>query len=488
MTTLLKNTLGKDPQLSPLSLWKHFSAICAIPHPSGHEQGIIDYATNLASGLGLKISKDHVGNLFITKPPTNGNEDGDIIMLQCHMDMVPQANANKKHNFTTDPIIPIIDNGWIRADETTLGADNGIAVAAVFALLEDRTIQHGPLRVLLTVEEESRMHGALELKTDFFDADIMINLDSENIDEIYIACAGAVGTTASLDLTFEHISPDEYNFHTLAIKGLEGGHSGVDIILHRGNAIKILGTALAELQKCNKINLIDCNGGSLWNAIPRESSANFAIKRSADIECEFRKINQKLKNDYAKTDPDLQITFKAAPQVSEVMNKACTEKIINAINTCPNGFFKMSDDLPDVVETSSNLGVMSISDGKIILKSMQRSLIDKERDIIQHKIISAMHSTGFNTHSGTSFPGWIPKSHSPIVEKSKKVYTALFKKIPKIMAIHAGLECGIIGKKHPQMEMISIGPTMKFPHSPKEKVNIKSVEQFWNLLLAMIDE
>ena len=486
MTTLLKDALGKDPQLNPLSLWKHFEAICTIPHPSGHEQGIIDYATTLASRHGCAISKDHVENLLISKPATNGNEDGDIIMLQCHMDMVPQANADKKHDFAIDPIIPIVDNGWIRADETTLGADNGIAVAAVFALLEDTTIQHGPLRILLTVEEESRMHGALELKTDFFDADIMINLDSEDIDEIYIACAGAVGTTAELDLTFKSVSLNDYNFYTLSVKDLEGGHSGVDIILNRGNAIKILGTALAELQKCTDINLIECCGGSLWNAIPRESSANFATSKSVDIECEIRKINDKLKAEYSETDPHLQIELNIAPQVPNVMSNACTEKIINAINICPNGFFKMSEEIQGVVETSSNLGVMSVSEGKCLLQSMQRSLVDKERDAIQSKIISAMHSTGFATTSGTSFPGWVPKPHSPIVEKCQKVYTELFKKEPKVMAIHAGLECGIIGKKHPKMDMIAIGPTMKFPHSPKEKVDIKSVEKFWNLLIRMI--
>ena len=486
MTTRLKDALGRDTQLNPLALWKHFSAICDIPHPSGHERGIINYAKNLAEKCALKVAEDHVGNLLITKPATNGDEDGDVIMLQCHMDMVPQANADKKHDFTTDPIIPIIDNGWVRADDTTLGADNGIAVAAVFALMEDKTIIHGPLRILLTVEEESRMYGALELKKEFFDADVMINLDSEDIDEIYIACAGAVDTTATLNLNFHPVVSDDYKYYSISVKGLEGGHSGVDIILDRGNAIKILGKALNTVKNNRELNLIDCSGGSLWNAIPREAIAKFAVSNFEDIDCEFRKIREQLKNDYADTDPDLDIELNVDTQVPEMINCRSSEKIIDAINLFPNGFFKMSDDMPGVVETSSNLGIMFIKDGQLFLQSMQRSLIDKERDAIQKEIVSTMHSVGFSTTSGTSFPGWVPKPNSPIVEKTKKRYAELFGKQPKIMAIHAGLECGIIGKKRPEMDMIAIGPTMKFPHSPKEKVDIKSVEQFWNLLLAMI--
>ena len=486
MSTLLKEALGNDPQLNPLSLWKHFVAICDIPHPSGYEQGIINYATALAERCGLEVAVDHVGNVLITKPATNGNDDGDVIMLQCHMDMVPQANADKKHDFTTDPIVPIIDNGWVRADDTTLGADNGIAVAAAFAILEDPNIIHGPLKVLLTVEEESRMHGALELEKEFFDADIMINLDSEDIDEIYIACAGAVDTTATLDLKYNSLSPDDYKFYSISVKGLEGGHSGVDIILNRGNAIKILGQVLGAMKKNCELNLIDCRGGSLWNAIPREASAKFALKQSEDIECEFRKIVYTLKSELAETDPELEIELNMDTPVSEAVTPILSEKIIDAVNYLPNGFFKMSDDMPGVVETSSNLGIMFIRDDKLFLQSMQRSLVDAERDAIQEKIISIVHSLGFSTSSGKSFPGWVPKPDAPIVEKTKKIYTGLFGKQPKIMAIHAGLECGIIGRKRPEMDMIAIGPTMKFPHSPKEKVNIKSVEQFWDLLLAMI--
>jgi dipeptidase D len=486
MSDLMKNSILKDLSLQPPALWKHFAALCDIPHPSGHEQGIIKYVENIASRHNLEIKKDHAGNLFIKKPATNEKHNGQTVMLQCHMDMVPQANSDKKHNFTTDPIVPIVDNGWIRADNTTLGADNGIAVAAALAILEDNTIEHGPLGILLTVEEESSMHGALEVTSDFFEADVMINLDSEDIDEIYIACAGAAGTTASLDIHYIPQKQDNYNFFDLQIKGLEGGHSGVDIILNRGNAIKILGKVLETVNKISPISLFELNGGSLWNAIPREASAKFAVSKDLDMICELRNISNILKKEYEKTDPDLAIEIIPIQPVDKVFDANCTDKAINAINIFPNGMFKMSNEIPGVVETSSNLGILKTEKDKLTLHSMQRSLIDSERDATQSNITEIMKQSGMELSYGTSFPGWVPDSNSKILEKCRKAYRELFAKDAKIMAIHAGLECGIIGKQKPEMEMIAIGPTIKFPHSPKEKVEIASVEKFWKLILQLI--
>ena len=330
------------------------------------------------------------------------------------------------------------------------------------------------------------MHGAMELDPGFFEADIMINLDSEDIDEIYIACAGAAATTASLPLKYRKISSDDYKFSQLSLTGLEGGHSGVDIILNRANAIKVLGRVLSELGENIDFSIVDCSGGSLWNAIPREASAKIAVAKSADIECELRKIEEKIQSEFRESDPDLQLNIVEAPHADTVIDNSCTSTIINVLNIFPNGFFKMSDEIPGVVETSSNLGIMKIEDGRFIMHSMQRSLIDRERDLAQERITVLMKDAGFDVTFGTSFPGWVPKPHSPVVGKCEEVYKNLFGKSPKIMAIHAGLECGIIGKKHPEMDMIAIGPTMKFPHSPKEKVNIESVEKFWKLMLAMI--
>lgn len=484
---LKKNTMKlRDANLKPMGLWKHFDMLCAIPHPSGHEQAIGNYILEVCSKAGVEARKDEWGNIFIKKEATNGKPGSKTILLQSHMDMVPQANENKNHDFAKDPIVPIVDNGWVRADDTTLGSDNGIGLAATLAIMEDNTIQHGPLTALITVEEESRMLGASKVSPDFFEGDIMINLDAEDITEIYISCAGGCSTTATLKLQYEPISNTPLEFYTLYIKGLEGGHSGVDIILNRGNAIKIMGEVLTELNDNFKLSVSALNGGSLWNAIPREASAKFAMAKDIDAISEISKINDKIKAAYKETDPDLNIEVTISEPFSQVLESGSCRIALSAMNIHPNGALKMSHDVEGVVETSSNLGILKTKGDLLTLCSMQRSLIDSERDTARDEIIVLLESLELEISLGDSFPGWVPHPHSEIVEKCKKVFKELFNKEEKIMAIHAGLECGFLGKKKPDMEMIAIGPTIKFPHSPKEKVEIASVEKFWQFLVELV--
>ena len=481
-------TILKGTELQPAALWKHFAAICAIPHPSGHEEKLIEYTLNFCRKLNLDAVTDDVGNIFIRKPASSSASTAQTTLLQAHLDMVPQADEHKQYDFTKEPVIPIIDDdGWIRADKTTLGADNGIALAAIFAILEDDTLEHGPLNVLLTVEEETRMLGANMVSPDFFEGDVMINLDAEDIDEIYIACAGGCETSGAFRLLYSPLTPSEYRFFKLSVGGCEGGHSGVDIILKRGNAIKILGTALDELNRKYEISLFNLQGGSLWNAIPREAYAQFALPVNNDPFCEFRRLEEKLKSEYRETDPGLTIELSDSPAVDNVFENDCNRRILKSLMLHPDGVFAMSGDLDGVVETSSNLGIMKTENDTFTLASMQRSLIDSERDRAQKKVADIMESLDFEISFGESFPCWTPRPETALVRKCTDVYRRILGREPRITAIHAGLECGIIGKKKPSMEMIAIGPTIKFPHSPGEKVNIESVEKFMALLKGLIE-
>ncbi len=474
-------------ELEPKKLWQHFSAICAIPHPSGHEKKIAEYIINFCEAKGIECRKDSAGNLLLRKDASPGLESVPRVILQAHLDMVPQCDSCIEHDFKTDPIKPVLDGEWVRAEKTTLGADNGIGVAAILAVIESPE-QHGPLSAILTIEEETRLRGANNLDLSFLDGDVLINLDSEDFDEVFIACAGGCESFFSIAPKFESLDAADFDFFELAISGLEGGHSGVDIHLGRGNANIILAQLLFLLIEKHPIRLISLNGGSLANAIPREACAMFAVRRdeSANIADEIQYLGEKISASY-KADPHIQIKIANCAAATSAISSELSTVILRASAECPNGVLAMSHSFKGVVETSSNLGIVRTNAGTISFTTMQRSLVESEMFDLRKRIVSFMEDTGFSCSLGDSFPPWEQaQGNSPILDIYLHSYHELFNMEPKKVAIPAGLECGIIGKLKPSMDMLSFGPTIKFPHSPKEKVNIESVQKFWKLLTHIL--
>ena len=479
-----------DADLKPASLWRFFAEICAIPHPSGLEGKLAEYILKFCEVRSIPAWQDETGNIFIEHGGMK-REGDKRILFQAHLDMVPQADNARNHDFAKDPIVPLVDDGWVRADATTLGADNGIAVAALLALMDDESLKDIPFNILLTVEEETGLRGAQSVSPDFFDGDMLINLDAEDIGEIYIACAGACSTTGRLELEYTEADTTARSCFILNIFGLEGGHSGVDIILRRANAILILGEILAELAEKFDLTLAEIYGGSLMNAIPREASAKFAVLNVASNEliCDVRRIADEIKQRFAETDPGLSVDVTLENSSPEILfSEDSTSRVIYVLKNVPNGVFSMSSDVPGVVETSSNLGVLKHSDGKLEIVSMQRSLIDSERDQAASNIAGFFEKHGFTVKTGDVFPGWLPDRESNLLRRCCKLYNLLFDEDPKVTAIHAGLECGILGRKKAGMEMIALGPNIRFPHSPKEKVNIKSVGKFWKIIRELLKQ
>ena len=474
-------------ELEPQKIWHYFSAICSIPHSSGNEQQLVAYILELCAKKGVESSKDTAGNLLFSLNATRGFENTPGVILQAHLDMVPQCDSCIEHDFKTDPIKPVHDGEWVRAEKTTLGADNGIGVAAILALI-DYSEPHGPISAILTIEEETRLTGASQLDLSCINQNTLINLDSENFDEVFIACAGGCETIFTISLRFEPLASDAWDCFELSVSGLEGGHSGVDIHLGRGNANIIVAKLLLLLMEKHSIRLIALNGGSLANAIPREGTVHFAIKRegSADIADEVQTLKGKISALY-KSDPDLEIKIANCATANCAISPELSSVILTGLAECPNGVLAMSNSLEGVVETSSSLGVVKTDAETISFITMQRSLVESEMFALREKIVSFMENAGFKSSFGDSFPPWEPaQGSSRILETYLHTYRDLFNVEPKIVAIHAGLECGVIGRLKPGIDMISFGPTIKFPHSPKEKVNIKSVQKFWKLLTQIL--
>ncbi len=473
--------------LAPVEVWKHFYALTQIPRPSKKEAEVIAYMKKFGEDLGLETIVDEVGNVIIKKPATAGMENRKTVVLQGHLDMVPQKNSEKDFNFDTDPIETLIDGDWVRADGTTLGADNGIGVAAAMAVLESRELVHGPVEALFTIDEETGMTGAFGLKPGILDADILINMDSEDEGEVYVGCAGGIDVSARKKYTPE-ATPADHVGYTIYVKGLKGGHSGMDIPLGRANANKVLFRFLMQAEWDLKLRLASAEGGDLRNAIPREARAVVAVPASAasDFEKMVSGYQTIYQQEFAETEPYLEFSCAKTDTPATVVPVEEQKKFIRAIFACPNGVQRMSQSMEGLVETSNNLAIAKVKDGEFIALNLTRSSVDSAKDATAWKIAAVFHLIDAEVELSGAYPGWKPNMDSPILKVCREVYNKNFGKIPEIKAIHAGLECGLLGGVYPNLDMISFGPTIRFPHSPDEKVEIKTVKKFWDFLVVIL--
>lgn len=480
----MSNTIAN---LEPKILWKHFYSLTQIPRPSKKERAAVEFIVKFGKDLGLETIVDEVGNVIIRKPATPGMENRKGIILQGHIDMVPQKNSDVKHDFEKDPIKAYVDGDWVTADGTTLGADNGIGVAAAMAVLEDKSLVHGPVEGLFTVDEETGMTGAFNLKPGMLKGDILMNLDSEDEGELYVGCAGGIDANIKLAYTDEP-APAGYTFFNLAVTGLKGGHSGMDIILGRANSIKLLFRFLrhAELEFGLRISSID--GGSLRNAIPREAFvvAGVPADKVQSFEKTVAEYLNIYKEEFAKVEPDLAFTAEKVASPKTVIDAKAQWGIIRSVFGCPNGVIRMSDAMPGLVETSTNLARVYSENGNIYAQCLLRSSVDSAKQALAEKMASVFEMAGAEVVFDGAYPGWKPNMDSAILKTMSEVYEKNWGKVPEIKAIHAGLECGLLGGVYPNLDMISFGPTIRFPHSPDEKVKIDTVDMFWKFLVEAL--
>lgn len=469
--------------LDPKNVWRIFYDLTQIPRPSKKEAEAVEYAKKFGENLGLKTIVDEVGNVIIKKPASQGFENRMGVVLQAHLDMVPQKNSDKVHDFEKDPIETLIDDGWVKANGTTLGADNGIGAAAALAVLESKDLEHGPLEVLLTIDEETGMTGAFELKPGLLDGKILLNLDSEDEGELYIGCAGGMNTSGNFNYE-EEGTPAGYKAFRVEVKGLKGGHSGMDIKLGRANAIKVINRLLWEAD--NKLGMrISCfEGGSLRNAIPREAFATVVVPAGSSEEFEnlVKEYSEIFVNEFKVSEPDLSFGASVCDVPEKLMAVEAQTRFLKMIYGIPHGVMRMSLDMPGDVETSTNMAIVKAEKGEASALCLIRSSVDSAKFSVGNMTEAVMKLAGAEViHDGT-YPGWKPDLDSPSLTTMKKVYNDKYGKIPEIKVIHAGLECGIIGDAYPGMDMISFGPTIRFPHSPDEKVNIETVGKFYDFL------
>jgi len=481
--------MGKEIlKLEPKALWKNFYALTQIPRPSKKEDKAVEFVKNFGESLGLETIVDEVGNVIIRKPATPGMEDRKGIILQGHLDMVPQKNSDKDHDFEKDPIDAYVDGEWVTADGTTLGADNGMGVAAAMAVLEATDLEHGPIEALFTIDEETGMTGAENLKPGLLKGDILLNMDSEDEGELYIGCAGGVNTNATLEYK-EEKTPDDVVAFKVAVKGLKGGHSGLDINLGRANANKVMNALLMTAYEKFGLQLAELQGGSLRNAIPRESFAVVVVpKENKDDFLKFvEEFTEIAKDEFKESEPGMEITVEEAEKAPEkVMSKEDQEKLFKAVAEAPNGVIKMSESVEGIVETSTNLAIVNAKDGKVEIATLQRSLVDPDRDKLSEQMRKVFTEAGLTAVSNGEYPGWKPNPDSVVLKEMKEIYNNKFGKVPEVKVIHAGLECGLLGAIYPNWDMISFGPTIRFPHSPDEKVNVETVQKFWDFLVETL--
>ncbi|QLG87489.1 aminoacyl-histidine dipeptidase [Chitinibacter bivalviorum] len=476
--------------LEPQPLWQHFAQICQFPRPSKHESALRDHLQAWATARQLQNELDAVGNLIIRKPATAGMADRVGVILQGHLDMVAQKNEATQHDFLTDPIVTQIHDGWVKASGTTLGADNGIGVAAALAILESTDIAHGPLEVLLTIDEEAGMTGAQGLQAGLLQGQLLFNLDTEDWGEIYVGCAGGVDITLSRSLHHEAI-PAGYVLREVAVTGLQGGHSGVDIHLQRGNAIKLLAGLMSRAIHQFDARVVHFRGGTLRNALPREAFAQIAIPA-----CDEARFNQlldevrvQLTQAIAKTDPKASLLSQSllgsdTPNVA--LSAADSLYVVDMLLALPHGVHRWSSEIADVVETSNNLGVVKIDERRFEAVLMLRSLTDLGLQDLSRQIEAISRLGKLSFESSGEYPGWAPNPQSRALQLLLQVYQAHYGQPAAVKVIHAGLECGLIGRAYPQLEMVSFGPTIRGAHSPDERVEIESVGQFWQLLQAAL--
>ncbi|WP_295797853.1 aminoacyl-histidine dipeptidase [uncultured Microbulbifer sp.] len=478
-------------ELNPTPLWKHFAKLCEIPRPSKHEEKVVAYILDFAKARGLEVKLDQIGNVIIKKPATPGMEDRKILAMQSHVDMVPQKNADTDHDFLTDSIKPYVDGEWVTAEGTTLGADNGIGVAAILALLESTDIPHPALEALLTIDEEAGMTGAKNLHPGHFEAELLLNLDTEDEGELYVGCAGGVDINAALPYTAEAL-PAGHKAFKLSVRGLRGGHSGLDIDKGRGNANKMANRIIDAAQtELTSLRIASLDGGSLRNAIPRESFSVVTVQ--ADQAARLMEIvlqeTAVIKAEF-DNEPKLEIALDETEQPASVMDAASQQKLAWALRACPSGVERMSTDLEGIADTSNNLArvVTEEENGqhRVRFQCLVRSLSDSARDQHGLNVAAVFRLAGAEASLDNAYPGWTPNMKSPLLALMKDVYKEMEGEEPEVKVIHAGLECGLLAKPYPHWDMVSFGPTIRRAHSPEERVHIESVGNFWEYFLKVV--
>ena len=477
--------MKKLAELSPKLVWSYFEEICQVPRPSKKEEKIIKFLVDFAQKHNLKHDVDKAGNVLISKPATKGYEKLETVVLQSHMDMVCEANNDKKHDFDKDPIEPIIDGEWVKANGTTLGADDGIGVAAQMAILTDESIEHGPVECLFTVDEETGLTGAFALEANFFQGKYLMNLDSEDEGELFIGCAGGIDTLATFKYKKKSLKKDHIAL-TLNVSGLKGGHSGDEIHKGLGNSLKIASRFMLVMQEKFNGRLASFDAGKARNAIPREATIVFTVKSKdqKDVETIFAKFETEVKNELKTTEPNLKITLVKDQEPKFLIDKKTQQNLINALQGVRHGVFEMSRDIEGLVETSTNLANIKMKKDNIIeVTTSQRSSVASAINDAKHSVASVFKLAGANVEHSDGYPGWQPNTNSEILNITKSSYEKLFKKKPIVRAIHAGLECGLFLEKYPYLDMISFGPTIKEAHTPEEKIHIGTTQKFWDLLL-----
>ena len=473
--------------LEPKALWSNFYSLTRCPRPSKHEDAVRDFLVKWAKSKKIDCRVDKVGNVIMTKPATKGMEKRRPVVLQAHMDMVPQARAGKKHDFLKDPIETKIVEDWVYACDTTLGADDGLGVAAIMAVFESKTIKHGPLEALITTDEETGMTGAFGLKAGELKGEFLLNLDSETEGELYVGCAGGVDATLSIPYKTEK-APKDYCAYRVTFGGLKGGHSGMEINTGRANVNKLMFRHLRWVAECG-LRLVSVSGGNMRNAIPRDAEAVIAFpkKHTECILAEFDKVAGWVKKERSSVEPDFFMKYEKVRMSQSVICNADTQKIINLMMVAPNGVIRMSRDMEGLVETSLNLAIVKTTGKNFTVQALLRSSVDTAKEALAERLVCLAELAGGSCKLSGAYPGWKPNMKSPLLKTMKQTYKKLYKKEPAVVAIHAGLECGLLGGKYPDMDMISFGPTLQSPHSPDERANIPSSKKFYDYLIAVLE-
>ncbi len=472
--------------LEPRELWNKFADLNAVPRPSKKEERVIEFMKDFGKNLGLETIEDAVGNVIIRKPATSGMEDRKPIVMQSHLDMVHQKNNDTVFDFETQGIEMYVDGDWVRANGTTLGADNGLGVATIMAILESKTIAHPDLEALFTIDEETGMTGAMGLKGGLLKGDILLNLDTEEDDEIGVGCAGGVDVTAKKNYREMDI-PDDAELLTITVKGLQGGHSGMDIIKGLGNANKIMNRLLHAAHSL--IHIVSIQGGSLRNAIPRESVATVAIP-TINMEAftsEFQKVKQEINTEFSLLEPELTISVaKSTTQATKAMTQKEQSILINTLYGVHNGVYRMSPAIKDLVETSNNIAKVTVKDASIKIECLTRSSVESSKENLANTLQAVFELGGFDVTFSGAYPGWAPNMDSPILKVLDSLYEKMNGEKAHVAACHAGLECGILGQNYPEMDMISFGPTIKGAHSPDERASISSTKKYWKFVIEIL--
>ena len=472
-------------QLEPKELWNHFADLNAVPRPSKKEEKIIAFIKSFGESLHLSTYVDEVGNIIIKKKATKGMENKITLVLQSHLDMVHQKNNNTDFDFNRQGIEMFIEGDWVKAKRTTLGADNGIGVASIMTLLASKDIPHPPLEALFTIDEETGMTGALALKGGLLSGSILLNLDTEDDNELTIGCAGGIDVSATGNYIAE--KPKGKEAFRISINGLTGGHSGMDIHKGRGNANKLMNRLLLHLSNKMNIEISTIDGGGMRNAIPRESYADIVnSNNSIALKQEIEKLCTIFQDEYRATDPNLTFTVENIPNPVSILNNKFQQMLLRSIYACPNGIYRMSPDIKGLVQSSNNIARVLVKEGTFSNHCLTRSSVDTEKTDLKMAITSAFELMGAQVNYTGEYPGWTPKPSSPIVQLMGDLYKERYHEQALVSACHAGLECGILGKNYSEVQMISFGPNIRGAHSPDEKVQISSVQKYWGFLLETL--